>query len=315
MKVSGCFVLACLLLPTSAALAQPRTNQGGVAQSGMGQGEAAITTRSDVTMGIENGPGTSGARLRALAEALTTKMGDVRQCYAEITAERPTVQGAMRVRVEVPNGRGAARVEVSEDTTSDAPLSRCVLRALRAASVEGVERPANAFVALQFGNTAARGVEEVHRRRAEEDNVSVTNNSDGRPEASGGPASGELRFTVTADGSSTATTVQAIHRALRTAIPSLLDCRRRAGRRDSPEGRITIDARLARAGTVTLRTVSSTVANDRAPQCVSRAITTQRFGHDAAGRVTVAIDFSPAAAVTQAIPEPTPTPRNRRNGQ
>lgn len=286
--------LGCLLAGTSSAFAQ---GQGGVASSGMGQGEANITTRSDVRMGVESGPGTAGRRLQAMVDAITAKLGGVRECYGQVTAERPTVTGEMHFHVTLPRS-GRARLALTEDTASDRPLLRCVESALNGADFRSAMRPAEVFVDLAFGNTAARGVAEVNRRRAIEDNVRVTRNAEGRFVARGGTPGTEIRFQVLAEGSSDV--AAAAQRAVRAIIPGLLDCRRRAGRRLSPAGMIALDLTVPARGRVRTRPVSSTVADSRASQCVARALRPASFGGQA-GAVRLEVTFG----ATQALDVPT----------
>lgn len=285
-----CTVLAVLGMGASVAAAQ---EAGGVARSGMGQGEASISTRSDVRLGIESGPGTSGQRLQDMARAVSSKLGDVRECYGRITAEDPSVVGTMRLSVTLPP-RGRVQVAKSDDSVNNRDLARCVSRALERASYDGVRRPANVRVQLDFGNTAAAGAQEVARRREEGARVEITRDADGNLQASGGVPSGEVRFTVSAPAATGADAVAAMQRAVRANIAGLLDCRRRAGRRNMPpEGTIELALRVSPRGRARTRTVSSTVQDTRAPICVSRIVSRSQFGNDAAGRGTLRLQFAP----------------------
>ena len=268
---------------------------GGVARSGMGQGEAQISTRSDVRLGIESGPGTSGGRLQAMARAVSEGLGPIRECYGRITADDPSVVGTIKLRVALPAGRGRVRVERTDDSVNNRDIQRCVDRAFQGANYGDVSRPANVFVQLDFGNTAAAGAAEVARRREEGARVEVTRNADGQFQASGGVPNNEVRFTATAGSAEVAA---AVHRALRSNIAGLLDCRRRAGRRDmNPEGQIDLTLTVGRNGRGRLRTGNSTVQDTRAPTCVSRALSRVDWGRDAAGRSAVRLGFAPRAVM------------------
>jgi hypothetical protein len=233
-------------------------------------------------MGIESGPGTGGRRLQAVATAVSAQMNGVRTCYAELTEERPDVVGTMRVKLEVPR-RGRVRLEVLNDDVEMPSLWRCIRRAIEAGQYREVRRPGIAFVNLEFTNSAARGVDEVQRRRAIENRVRIHRAHDGEIEAYGGNASGEVRFTVRTLGQSAPEeAVAAGQRTVRAAIPGMLDCRRRAGRRDmDPAGLMILDLQIARRN-VRVRTHRSEVQDERAPTCISRVLT--RAGWEDASR-------------------------------
>lgn len=298
---AGLGLLSLVLLSSAPAAAQ---GEGGVARSGMGQGEASITTRSDVRMGIESGPGTTGSKLQAMAAAITGAMTEVRRCYGELTEERPDVTGAMAIRVTLARGRGRVQLDVIRDTTGDAGLARCARRAIERASYGAVRRPAFVTVNLDFTNSAAAGVATVRARRAREDAVDVRRTDDGTLEATGGNASGEVRFRIRSHGSTGEAAVAAVQRAVRAAIPGMLDCRRRAGRRNmDPAGAMVIELRVPRRGRARTRTIESAVQDSRAPTCVSRVLSRARFEPDAAGTTRVHVRFAPRAALDVPVRE------------
>lgn len=283
-------VVWTVLLWSAGAAAQ---GSGGVARSGMGQGEASISTRSDVRLGIESGAGTSGQRLQDMVRAVSSKLGEIRQCYGRITAEDPTVVGEIDIDVSLPR-RGRVHLETKRDTVDNRTLLRCVTRAIRRASFAGVGRPANVKVKLGFGNTAAAGAEEVARRREEGAEVTVTRDAEGNLQAEGGVPSGEVRFRLTAPASTGAEALAAMQRAVRSEIAGMLDCRRRAGRRGmDPSGEIELRLAVPRRGRARTRTASSSVEDSRAPRCVSRVIARTHFSSEAAGRARLTLRFAP----------------------
>lgn len=278
-----------LLWPWGAAA----QGSGGVARSGMGQGEAQISTRSDVQLGIESGAGTSGQRLQDMVRAISSKLGEIRQCYGRITAEDPSVVGHIDVDVSLPR-RGRVQLETRRNTVENRTLTRCVTRALQRANYGAVRRPANVKVKLSFGNTAAAGAEEVARRREEGAQVTLTRDAEGNLVAQGGVPSGEVRFQLSAPESVGAEALAAMQRAVRSEVAGLLDCRRRAGRRGmDPEGEIEFRLVVQRRGRARARKVDSSVQDSRAPICVSRVISRTRFSSEAAGRATLTVRFAP----------------------
>jgi len=257
----------------------------------MGQGEANITAQADVRMSLESGPRTNSEKLAQIGGLVGSKMGAVRNCYHEVTEERPTVQGELRLTVDLASG---GSVEVREDGVEDRELRRCILRELRRLDLGSLRPPGSAYVVLTFSNSAAEGVETTQNRRAEEDDVTVTRNADGRFEAEGRSGNGHVRFTVTGGRRATAEQVAAVQRSFREAIPVLLDCRRKASRLESPEGEITLRVRVNRRGRAQVRVLRSTVPSARGGRCLTRFLPRRTFESAAAGVHQVTIRFSHA---------------------
>ena len=63
----------------------------------MGQGEANITAEAQVRMSLESGPATNSTKLAAIGGVVGDRLAAVRECYRERTAERPEVQGELRI--------------------------------------------------------------------------------------------------------------------------------------------------------------------------------------------------------------------------
>ncbi|HJL06109.1 MAG TPA: hypothetical protein RMH85_00630 [Polyangiaceae bacterium LLY-WYZ-15_(1-7)] len=267
----------------------------------MAQGEANITARADVRMALESGPATNGAKLSLIGGMVGGRLGAVRRCYRDRTEEDPAVQGRLRLVVELEPGGGT--VEVTRDELNDRPLLRCVMRELRRAELGAVRPPGTAFVVLTFANTAAEGVDRMRERRAVEDAAPVERDAEGRPSATGSTEARHVRFQVVGAVDAPDAQVQAVHRVVRGLIPTLLDCRRRASRRYSPNGRIEVDLRVARSGRARARSRRSSVRDARGPRCVVRALQRQRFDGAAAGRTKVFIEFDDRQTEPSATPE------------
>ena len=289
--------LTALALSASPALAQD-DGPGGVASSGMGQGQARITARSDVRLSMESMPGTSGSRVSALGSRVGARMTQLRTCYDEVVAERPTVRGALRLRLLLEE-RGAPNVEVDRDTANDAPLTRCVTRELGRVDVSGLVRPTHAIVNLEMANSAARGAETAAVRAQQAQQVTLTRDADGNPTASGGTPDGHVRFTAIGSGAESGEAVAAAYRATMSALPGLMDCRRRSGRRNqSPEGDVHVQMSIYEGRPPTSRVLRCTVASDRARACVSRTLRRiERRADSGRGAVRVNIHFADAETV------------------
>ncbi len=283
------------------AVAAPAAAQGGVAGSGMGQGEARITSRSDVRLSMESMPGTSGAAVTLLGQRVGARMPQVRGCYEQRVEEDPTVTGTLRLRWQL-EARGAPRVEVDRDAVNDAAVLRCITRVLAGVDTAQMTRPTRAIVQLVLGNTAARGAEQAAERAQEAQQVTLSADADGNPTSTGGTPDGRVRFTVTGRGRDSAQTVAAAHRALLTSLPGLMDCRRRAGRRGrSPGGDLSATMQVRTGQPPTGRVTRSTVPNERTRGCVDQVMS--RIEHrptEGRGTVSVEIHFEPATDVEEA---------------
>ncbi|MEM9072569.1 MAG: hypothetical protein AAGE52_28940 [Myxococcota bacterium] len=277
------------------------TTSGAAAQE-MGQGEANITARADVRMALESGPATNGTKLSLIGGTIGSRLTEVRRCYRTRTEERPDIQGELRLVVRLEAGGGT--VEVTRDLLEDETLVRCVLRALRAATLSQVRPPGTAFVTLTFSNTAAAGVEATRQRREQEEAVPVETNADGRLEARGQTEIGEVRFRVVGRRNATEAQIQAVHRGVRAAIPSFLDCRRKAARRYPPYGEIRTAVNIARSGRARARVRRSTVRDVRGERCVTRTLQRARFDGEARGAVDIIVEFAHREGDAHAPTEP-----------
>jgi hypothetical protein len=250
--------VASLALHVTPALAQE-----------MGQGEARITTRSDVRMSLESVAGTSATRLQLLGRAVGAGMTAIRTCYGEAVAERPTVQGTMRLRVALGES-GPPNVSVTEDGPQDRQLLACVRGVISRQPMGDASRPASAIVVLVFQNSAAAGAAETARRADEADAVTLAHDG-GRASASG-EAPG-VRFVVRGAAGTSDEHVAEAFRVVRSQIAGMLDCRRRASRREmSPEGQIDLQMSMRQGRNPEMTVSESTVEDERAPICLERAL-------------------------------------------
>jgi len=296
-------MIATLLCPAVAAA----QGEGGVANSGMGQGEARISARSDIRLSMESMPGTSGASVSALGTRVGQRMTQLRTCYEETLSEDPTVRGTMRLRVLL-DSDGAPNVEVDRDDTESRDLQRCITRTLRSIDTSRLRRPTRAIVQLEMANSAAEGAERAAVRAQEARQVSVEIDGDGNAVSRGGTPDGRVRFTVTGEGRESAGAVVAAHRALLTVLPGLLDCRRRAGRRGRSSGgeaRATMRVRDGRPPAARVTRCTLGEGNERLARrsrgCLNRALRgiAQR-SRGGTGAVTVDMTFSEAEDVENA---------------
>lgn len=258
----------------------------------LGQGEARITARAEVTFAMESGPGTGREKLAAMGSALGSRIGGVRACYRQVTEQRPEVQGELRLTATLEAAGGS--IEVRRDEVGDAQLLACVLASLEAADLSELRPPGVAYLRLSFQNSAAAGVAGV--REAREAGVPITTNEDGRLESADRTEDGAVAFRVVGTARATEEQILAVHRGLMGGIPMLLDCRRKASRRQSPNGELHVRLQVDRRGRGRGRVRRSTVADDRGRRCVERGLRRLRMNEAARGPVDLVITFGDRAS-------------------
>ena len=251
-----------------------------------------ISTRSDVRMSIEGAPGTSGKKLDEMAKNLGTPLGEVKRCYAEVVKEHPDVVGTLGVELELREGKGPATVKVPDAVGKLKPMGKCIDKAFGKLEMATVPRPAAAKVILELTNTAAAAVDDVRAKGDEASKVNVTTNPDGSFEAQAQSLQGELTYRVKSKDKDGAKIVEAVAQKVRDSLPGLFDCRRRASKKDSPEGDLVFKVKLSPSAAASFDTVSTTVKNERAPICTTNAIkpALARLGK---GTAEITIHFAP----------------------
>lgn len=237
-----------------------------------------VTTRSDVKVSIEGVPGTRGKKLDAFASSLGASLGKVKQCYAELVKKRPEVVGTLTVELTLPD-KGKLAVGTPDVAPTLTPMRACVDKAFAQLDVSAVPRPAGVRVLLALTNSAAPSVDEVRKQGESAARVEVGEGPAGTFHARGGSTQGEVSFEVRGRARES---VEQLHGLVRTALPGLFDCRRRAAKKDSPEGDIALklDGRAITVG-------KSTVANERAPVCVSGVLKRALGARKPSGEVTI----------------------------
>jgi hypothetical protein len=253
--------------------AMPAHTQDGA----MGQGEAAINVRSDVKLGIKGTGGTPGERLAKLGQAVGDQMGEIRACYRKLTANAPEIAGGLQLKLTLEQ-TGKPKVEVTNTQGGADELIKCVSRVLTNAPYKDVGRPAAAVLKLEFDNSRAKGQVEMNAKQAEIAQVAVKDRGDGAKQASWSTEGAEVRFTVTAEPSAPAGTVELIMRGFHSGYAAFMDCRRKCEKGGvSPEGDIEAELELDRKGKPHVKIGSVTVAHERAPTCSAKAFSRTKF--------------------------------------
>lgn len=259
MKHSAISILALTLLLQTRALAQ------------VGE-EGNITTRSDVKMSVEGDLGTGGERLSTLADHLSAPLTEVKRCYAEIVKRDPGMTGTLYVDLEL-REKGPLHVTPVSTQRLSWKLRNCVQGAFQKITSRDLPRPTKARIALVLSNSAAESVPEVRANEIEASRVDVKTDAEGRVFSEGHSLDGEVAFRVSANGANANDVVTRVHTAVRVALPSLFDCRRKSEKAGSPAGELKLDVFLGGKMPPKVEVRSNTVISERASPCVDRAMT------------------------------------------
>jgi hypothetical protein len=227
-----------------------------------------------------------------MAKYLGGPLGEVKRCYAEVVKEHPDVVGKLGVELSLAEGKGPASVKVPDAVGKLKPMSKCIDKAFGKLDMADVPRPAAAKVNLELTNSAAAAVDDVRAKEDEASRVNVVTNPDGSFEAKGQSIQGELTYRVMSKDKGGDKLVEAVYQKIRDSLPGLFDCRRRASKKDSPEGDLVFKAKLSPNGPASIDVVSTTVKNERAPICSTNAIkpALAKLGK---GSAEITIHFSP----------------------
>ncbi len=259
--------------------------------SGRSAAQVEITTRSDVKMSIEGAMGTAGDRLQALAKHLGTPLGEVKRCYGEIVKSHPDVTGTLLVDLELPE-KGPIKVVPVGAENLNKDMRKCVEGAFKKVTGKDVPRPAKARVILELSNSAAEKVQDVRDREQAASHVDIKTDAQGRSFSEGHSIQGEVHYRVSASGTDAAGVIERLHTAVRDNLPSLFDCRRKAGKLGSPEGELVLDVSVNGKAAPKVEIRSNTVKSERAEPCVDRAMT-QGLANRGRGKAEIKIRFAP----------------------
>lgn len=274
MKRSALRAVFCLALAwTTAAQAQTRPASGeGVANSGLEQGEAMVSVRSDVRLAIKGIRATLSDRLAGMTGAVSGRMPAIRECYSKVVATRPATVGGIRAVIVLAPDSGAPSIEMSQIDGADGELSTCVGKVLRQLDLRAVERPAAVEITLTFGNSRAQGQAQSEQHQAAFV-ANVERKPDGIVVGHWRTDGGEIEFSLEVREPDGEDLASALVGAVRAAFSGFVDCRRRAARHGmSSAGEIVVDLRVGRDGKVAGHTVRATVEDQkRTPGCVEKA--------------------------------------------
>ena len=252
-------LLACLSLG-SAHAESPQDYPAALALSAA---DGTVRTRAGVRLEISPAPGAPD-RVAPLGEAVRTRMGGIRRCFASAIARSHDVHGTLVFLVSTRKS-GALRPKVTGDDANDPQLRRCMAAQLARARAGRVPEDSRAVVTLALDNPAARVV--LAGRRAPQP-TPVRMRPHGMAEA--GFSTGGREVSVQMLGSAYASrTLQEVTDGLAAQVAGLLDCRRKASRKQrTAEGTVVFDIMLGEKASRDARPRESTLAR-RTGACVA----------------------------------------------
>jgi len=221
----------------------------------------------------------------AMSAPVQARMGNIRECFAQAMLRSSTTEGRAEFELET-TGR-AARVKVTVDETGDPALIGCMKSSLARGSFSSVPRGSRAVVGLYLSNPIAA----LKKRMAEGQPTSPVHMlAGGRAESEGGTQAGDIKFRVTGSAYA-AKTIEGLQRDISTQLAGLLDCRRKAFRRDRDNGgQVELDLKV-RAGELGHGPSRSTLKRG-APQCVEQWLGKLNASSLADADLSLAISFS-----------------------
>jgi hypothetical protein len=256
---------------------------------GLTDADGTVRTSASVRVALApaSGVGDFAARMR---DPVQTQMGPIRQCFAEAMVRTAGVQGRAVFELEA-LAHGRARAKTARDETGDAAMVECMRAALTAVPLTGLPAGARSLVSLMLTNPAAQVRAGMERRAQAASAVKMIEG--GRAETAGATQQGEVQFAVRGSAYA-ASTLSELHQDVSGRLAGLLDCRRKASRRNRPaEGTITLDVQV-RDGKIARVSTKENGVNDRsAPQCVQKWLSkSDVHGGASTANVELAVTFS-----------------------
>ncbi len=277
--------------------ADAQRSSGGVARSGMEQGEAVVAVRSDISLAIKGTGGTTKSNLAALGEAVRSKIPALKSCYKDVIEKSPIVVGKLQVVIDFSGKTKRPKLEFPYRQKVAPALESCIQKTLGKASLNPQNRPAAAVIILDFSNTRARGqrILDTKKKQGEDQTlIGVKTNDAGMLESKWSTSDGKVAFIVTAETSISKEQVAGVQGVLKNYVGRFLDCRRRSCKGGtSPAGDATIDLRVRRDGKASMKIRSITIAHQRAPKCLESTFRKIKFEKQSAPfRLTVIVRFA-----------------------
>jgi hypothetical protein len=259
------------------------------ASMGIASADGTVRTQAGVHMTLAASSDVDGTRLESTRGALAARMSEVRRCFSEAMQRSAGVDGSVVVEIAAqPRGRFETRLK--SNASGDAVMGECMRTALAAAPFRGLPQGARVEATLSIDNPVAR----LRKRQAQRsvlENVRMLGG--GLAESVGGTQEKEVGFRVV--GSAYAShTIGGLNQQFLTNLPGLLDCRRKASRRNrSAEGSMELDISIASGKLSRVVTKSNTMNDRRAQTCISAWLTRVDASQLASADLDVTVSFAP----------------------
>jgi len=275
---------ALLLLGVTTQEAKADANGGIAAAIGLTAADGSVRTQAGVRLSISGVPGAPD-RVLAMSAPVQARMGNIRECFAQAMLRAPTTEG--RAEFELETRSHGANVRITVDETHDPALVSCMKSSLARGSFSGVPRGTRAVVGLYLSNPIAALQKRMHDGQP---TSPVHMLAGGRAESEGGTQAGDIKFRVTGSAYA-AKTIEGLQRDISGQLAGLLDCRRKAFRRErEATGKVEVDLKL-RDGELGHSTPRSTLKRS-APECVEQWLGKLDTSRLADADLSLAISFS-----------------------
>jgi hypothetical protein len=259
--------LAALLFLTGANFAAPiaRAEAPGdfAASMGLTASDGSVRTQASVRVALAPaGAIDFAARMRGPVQ---TQMSAIRRCFSEAMVRSSAVEGRAVFELEAA-AKGKTRAATARDETGDPVMVECMRSALNETQLTGLPVGAKSLVTLVLTKPAAQVRADMERRARV---VDVRMLDGGRAETNGATQQGEVQFALR--GSAYATdTISVLHQRFANRLAGLLDCRRKASRRNRPaEGTVSLQVEVRDGEVAKVTTANNGVGDRGAPQCVT----------------------------------------------
>lgn len=268
-----------LLLVPQGLVAQAPPSQptdsvvGGVGQSGMDQGEASVASRSDVQVSVESGVGTHRSRLEEVSKPIQDHVDTFRGCYQKAITKQVSTQGMLTIDVRIAAKSTRLEPAVVKDTVKNESLTACMLKALKPIRVAPSPADSLVHVNIELANSAAHGVAVTTARREAIAAASVKTSAAGELVARGATGGREVSFEITGDKNpADKKALASMETIVKERIGGLLDCRRKAAKKQSPKGEIVLNLQMSPTAPKSVVVESSTVVDPKAATCATTVV-------------------------------------------
>lgn len=281
--------LASAILAGSAApCAQAEAPTGFAAAMGISSADGTVHTQAGVHLALTSQAGEGEVALERARSVLAARMPQVRGCFSEAMRRSAGVDGSVVLTLQA-KARGRLKAEIKHDGSNDAAMAECMRDAFSGAVVRTLPVGAQLEATLAIDNPGAK----LHRMQAQRSVLEgVRMLGGGLAESRGGTQAEEVAFRVV--GSAYASeTIGALQQEFLTALPGLLDCRRKASRRSrAAEGSLSLDISIEQGRIARVQTKSSSMNDRRAPTCINAWLSRVDASNLAAAELDVTVSFA-----------------------